>query len=194
MTDFQPQGSQPEQTPASPPMGMAATLPTAPARRSRRRLWLIFGLLAAGLCLCVVIAAVTLGAGMLKVARERPRVETVVGQFLSAMAEKDARGAYALFSSRSKRSTSLADLEKLVAGNNYVLFEGYRGVVITNLNLSAVVDSDPDNPRGTVAKAEGIIQYESGFTGTVSASLEQEGDEWRLFAISIRVPPDKLSP
>lgn len=97
-------------------------------------------------------------------------------------------------STRSKRNTTLADVEKLLTANNYILFEGYRGVTFTNLNLAAAFNTDPDMPQGTVAKVEGTISYAGGFTGIFNAILEQEGDTWQHFGISIRVPPDKFSP
>ncbi len=113
-------------------------------------------------------------------------------EFMSAMADKDAAKAYALFSIRSQRNTTLADVEKLLDGNNYILFEGYRSVTLRNLNLSAAFNSNPDLPQGTVAKVEGTVSYEGGFTGAFNAVLEQEGDKWRLFGINVTVPPDKF--
>ncbi len=69
-----------------------------------------------------------------------------------------------------KRNVSLADNEKLLEGNNYTLFEGYRGVTITGVaRLNATVHSDPDMPQGQVTEVEGEISYSDGYTGTFNA-------------------------
>jgi hypothetical protein len=79
-----------------------------------------------------------------------------------------------------------------LTGNNYVLFEGYESMMLTNLNLNAAFNTNPDLPQGTVAKAAGIVTYEGGIKGQVTATLEEEDGTWRLHQINVTVPPSKL--
>jgi hypothetical protein len=142
--------------------------------------------------LCVGISGASFGALVVKTYTEGPMVESVIDEYMGLMAGKDASQAYRLLSTRAKRNVSLADNEKLVEGNNYTLFDGYQGVTITSFTLNATVDSDPDMPQGQVAEVEGEIYYSDGYTGTFTAVLEKDGDEWRLFSINISVPPDRF--
>jgi len=196
--DFQPQELQPEQPAISAGTGTAVTPPPAPAKKSNRVVFVISGALLACSCLCIGvlcagISGLAIGAGMAKVFTEWPKVESVIDEYMSAMADQDASKAYALYSARSKRNTSLADIEDLLEGNNYTLFEGYQSLAVTYLTLNSTFDSDPDLPQGEVAEVEGTISYTGGFTGNFTAVLEQEGDEWRLFEINVTAPPDKYA-
>ena len=193
MTDIQPDNSQPQPIPVF--STEATPSPAAPpVRQSRRNLFIIIGALIASLCLCSVLCVALLGTGAFKALSERGNVEQAVDEFMQAMAEKDTDTAYALFSARAQRQTNLSDLEKLLEGNNYVLFDGYQSATVETINLSAAFNTNPDLPQGTVANVTGTIAYTDGFTGRFEAVLEQAGDEWRLFNINITVPPDKFSP
>lgn len=194
MTDLSTPNPQPEQSSAAPVAGAVASSPLPPAKKSNKGVFILLGAAFVGVCLCAGVCAALFGAGLFKVVTEQPKVESVVGEFMDAMESREADKAYALFSTRSKRNTSLADVEKLLSGNNYVLFEGYQGVTITNLNLTAAVNTNPDLPQGTVATANGVISYAGGYTGAFRAILEQDAGNWRLFSINITVPPDKFAP
>ena len=122
----------PELTPV--PAGTTALPPPVPANKSIRNIFLIIGGLIVFLCaclgisgLCVGISGGTIGALVVKTYTEGPKVESVIDEYMGLMAGKDASQAYRLFSTRAKRNVSLADNEKLLEGNNYTLFEGYRG-------------------------------------------------------------------
>jgi hypothetical protein len=168
--------------------------PAKPPTKPSHRTWWIVGIVAAAILVCSVVCGILFGSAIFKSIVERPNVEKVIDQFMRAMAEKDADRAYALFSSRSKRKTPLADIEKLTEGNNYKLFEGYRSVELTNLNLQAAISTNPDSPQGTVGNANGTISYDGNFTGAFRATLEKEGENWRIFGINVTAPPDKFGP
>jgi hypothetical protein len=52
-------------------------------------------------------------------------------------------------------------------------------------------DAGPNLPQGTVAEVHGTLSYAGGFTAKFYAALEQEGGAWRLFSITIDLPPGK---
>jgi hypothetical protein len=131
------------------------------------------------------IFGLVFGAAVVEIVTEQPKVESVIDDYLSAMSDKDAAKAYALFSTRAKRNVSLADVEILLEGNNYTLFEGYRSMTVTDFTINYTSDPDPDLPQGEVGQVAGTISYSGGFTGDFTAVLEKDGDEWRLFEIIV---------
>jgi hypothetical protein len=170
--------------------------PVAVPRKNvtRNQVLIIVGLLLLIVCLCVGGCLALGGVGAMTAIQEREPITQVLDQFMQAMAAEDTEQAFALFSSRAQRQMGKDNLDKLLEGNNYALFEGYLRLEIGNLNLSKGVNTNPDVPQGTVAKVNGTVHYEGGFTGSFDAILEKEEGVWRLDAININVPPDKIGP
>jgi hypothetical protein len=186
--DSQLEPFQPEQ--ASPPLTEVEPASMTPRKRQNKQI-LIAGVLVAGLFLCVMLCVVVGGIGMIKASLERDDVERVVDEFMHAMAKGDTDAAYALFSTRAKRTVSRSKLDKLLQGTNFALFDGYTSAQIAKINLSRAFQTNPDLPQGTVAEVNGTITYEGGYIGRFEAVLEQEHKEWRLFVINVTIPPDK---
>jgi hypothetical protein len=185
--------SSPGQTPgAFHTLTMPSSATISPSKKSHNYLFIV-GALIIGLCLCTGICGITFGTGIFKTITERPKVEMVIDEFIRAMADKDTVKAYALFSTRSRRNISLADIKKMLEGNNYEVFDGYRSVTVKNLNFRIGFNSNHDKLQGTVVDATGIINYDDGLTGTFNAVLEQEGGIWRLFSFNITVSPGKFN-
>jgi hypothetical protein len=163
-------------------------------RKSKKKLWTILGIAGAITCLCSIICIVLAVTGVGKVIMENAPVESVLDTFMKNMEAKDIESAYNLFSPRAQQQVPIADLEKMIEGNNYVLFDGYQSLSVKKLELKAVVNSNPNLPQGTVANVTGTISYEGGFTGSFTAVLEKVDGTWRLYHIQVTVPPDKLQP
>ena len=108
--------------------------------------------------------------------------------------QKDLEPAFELYSPRAQRQMTIADLDVLLQGNNYVLIEGYQSLQVVKLNIKAVANINPDLPQGIVAEVTGIVSYEDNFTGKFNAILEKVDGEWFLHYMNITVPPDKLGP
>jgi len=193
MTDFQPPEPQQNQNPLLAGTGTTVTPPLTQAKKSNRNVFIFIGVSLILICLCVGVTGLTIGKGIVMFNMEQPKVENVIDEYMTAMADKDASQAYKLLSTRAKRNVSLADNEILLEGNNYVLFEGYLSVTLASLTLNTTFDTDPDMPQGVVAEVDGMISYADGFTGDFTAVLEREGEEWRLYSINLSVPPNKLS-
>ena len=163
-------------------------------KKSNKNLWIIVGIVVAVICICSIICLALFGTSFVKVMVERAPVEAVLDTFMKNMEAKDVESAYALFSSRVQRQISQADLKEMIEGNNYVLFEGYQSLSVQNLNLSAAVNTNPDQPQGTVANVNGEISYSGGFTGSFDAVLEKVDGNWMLYFINVTVPPNKIQP
>ena len=147
-------------------------------------------------CLCVGICTIAGGWGvvssLVKASLERDNVEAVIDEFMRAMMARDVEAAYGLFSTRAQRQTPISSVEEMAEGGNYPLFEGYQSTSVDNIEITVGFNTDQDLPQGTVAEITGSLVYEGGFTGTVTAVLEQENNKWRLHNINITVPPDKF--
>jgi hypothetical protein len=135
---------------------------------------------------------VVFGASMFKVYTEKAPVESVLDAYMRHMANKDADSAYALFSPRAQRQIPISEVQEMLEGNNYFLFEGYQSLSMTNLNISAAANTNPDLPQGTVAEVTGVITYEGDIQGSFNGVLEKVGDEWMIDGIYVTVPPSKI--
>lgn len=161
-----------------------------PERKPARTLLIIAGVLVLGIIVC--IGTILLGAR--KIAVEKGPIEEVLNSFMTAMVARDTTGAYALFSTRAQRQLPISNLEDLLQGNNYILFEGYQSLSVQNINLQNSINTNPDLPQGTLAKVSGVISYRDDFQGGFTGQLEKENEKWRLTGINITVPPDKIQP
>lgn len=189
MTEESQQGPpQQEDRPSSPP---SESIPPQP-QRSKRNIWIISGAVVGVLCLCSIVCIAVFGASMYKVYTERAPIEAVLDAYMGHMANQDADHAYALFSPRAQRQIPLAEVQAMLEGNNYFLFEGYRSLSVTNINISAAVNTNPDLPQGTVAEVTGVITYEGDIQGSFNGVLEKVGGQWMIDGIYVTVPPSKF--
>ena len=177
----------------------AIPTPATPQGPIGKRSPIMIGLLVGGtvlllLCACFGVAALTIGGGIVQSITERPKVEATLDELMTNMSQEDAGAAYDQFSTRARRTVSLADLEDLLAGNNIALFSGYKSLEISTLTMTRAVNTDPDMPQGLVATVVAEIRYDDGYSGVLNATLEKEGDEWGVAGFHVNVPPDKISP
>lgn len=168
--------------------------PTPPpqSQKTNKNIWILVGVAIAVICLCSIACVAVFGTSMFKVYQEKEPVETVLDTYMRYMANKDAESAYTLFSPRAQRQIPISEVEKLLEGNNYFLFEGYQSLSVSNLNISATVNTNPDVPQGTVAKVSGIIIFEGDIQGSFNGVLEKVDGVWMIDGIYITVPPDKI--
>ncbi len=162
-----------------------------PRKRSRKKL-VIISTVVVGLCLVLTLCGLLFVGGNIRVALERDDVEQAVHQFMLAMARKNVNAAYALFSERAQETVSLSKLQEMVEGNNYVLFDRYDSLEVSWLNVGPAVSSNPEMPRGIVAKAAGETRYTDGSMGSFQAVLERVNGEWKLTGVNVTVPPAKF--
>ena len=189
--NYQPPVTQPlpEQPLVEPPQPVVQ-----PPKKSKKWIWVVVGISLSALCLCAVAVAVFIVYGAKQVTIERSPIESILDQYMQAMANKDAEGAYALFSPRAQRQIPISDLQMWITGNNYLLFEGYQSLSVDQLKINAAVNLDPDAPQGTVAVVSGTTSYSGGFKGTFSGTLEKVNRKWMIDGIFTYVSPDKIQP
>jgi hypothetical protein len=175
----------------SPTPLVSASLPAQPPKSSKN-IWIIVGIVVVVLCLCSIACFALFGTSMYKVYTEKAPVELVLDNYMRHMANKDAEGAYALLSPRAQRQIPISEVENLLEGNNYILFEGYQSLLVINLNISATANTNPNLPQGTVANVTGTIMFEGNIQGSFNGVLEKVDGTWMIDSMFVTVPPDKI--
>jgi uncharacterized SAM-binding protein YcdF (DUF218 family) len=107
----------------------------------------------------------------------------LVAQFMTAMLNRDIAAAAALFPTGSEAEIS-PQLEGLI-NTQFYLFEGYKDIAVTSINVST-------EGGQTTATLEGTVAYDGEVKGNFEAEFVKEGDAWKLTNINITVPPEKL--
>ncbi|MBI9049423.1 MAG: hypothetical protein JEZ00_08385 [Anaerolineaceae bacterium] len=144
------------------------------------------------ICICSVVCIATGMLGIGSVVMERKPVHDVLDEFMIDIARDDVEAAYDLFSPRAQRQTNFSDLERMSQGNDAVIFEGYQSLKVQNINISASLNTDQNQPQGSVATVSGVIYYDRGETGNFEAVLEKVDDHWMLFSIDLSVSPSEF--
>jgi hypothetical protein len=117
--------------------------------------------------------------------------EELADAYMRAMANRDAAQAHALLSSRAQAVYSIGDVEQLLQGGDYGLYEGYESAEVARVIVTSRLSTNPNVPK-TMAQVTGTINYQGGVTGTFEANMELEDGQWRLSKVWIVVPPEKL--
>lgn len=162
------------------------------ARSTVSVLVVLLAVVGGALLLCGALVAVSAGSGMYTSFVEKDDIQLVLDQLMQRLANKDARAAYALFSTRAQRYTPPSQLEALLRGENFVVVEGYRSLEVGSVSVGHAAHTDPRAPQGTVAKVQCRVSYASGHTGVLQAVLEKESGYWRVHWFNVVVPPEKM--
>jgi hypothetical protein len=189
MTDTSQQVPSQQENPATPlPSPSVSPQP----QTSKKNTWIIVGVVIGILCICSIVCVAVFGASMFKVYTEREPVGSVLDAYMRHMENKDAESAYALFSPRAQRQIPISEVQEMLEGNNYFLFEGYQSLEVGNLNISATANTNPDVPQGTVATVTGVITFEGDIQGTFNGVLEKVDNQWMIDSMYVTVPPNKI--
>jgi hypothetical protein len=161
-------------------------------KKSNNYLWIIVGIVVAVICICSILCVAIIGVGGVKTYAEKAPIESVLDSYMRYMVDKDADSAYALFSPRVQRQIPISKVQEMLEGNNYMLFEGYQSLSVSNLNISATANTNPDFPQGTVAKVTGNIKFDDAIQGSFDGTLEKVNGTWMIYGINVTVPPSKI--
>ena len=144
-------------------------------KKSRRGCWIALGIVGLLVVLCV---GGTFALGYWGLSQVEG-VQAVVDDFMEAGKNNDPDAALALFSDTAiSQGTNVEQIQELF--NERGLFEDYESTSFQNTNFSS------NTEEGTVLRLAGPINYASGADGEYEASLEQEGDQWKIVRIDLR--------
>jgi hypothetical protein len=161
-------------------------------RPRRKRLLSRMALVAGCLIGLVFIMCVGLVTGILAVVLltgvESQDEWLVVGDaFMQAMADKDIDTAYSLFAKEARHDVKRSDLATFIDGPFFALFDGYVDLEMKSWYVNYVY------PEGTTIEMAGPVYYQERYTGYYEIVLTQEGEAWKLLAINVEVPPEKIN-
>ena len=105
------------------------------------------------------------------------------------MVNKDVDQAYVLISERGKRLISKPELEQLPQRENYAVVANFQKFEIVNVDIPKSIDSNLDNPQGTVARVEGYIDDNDGSQRGFNAILEKIDGKWLIYSLQISLHP-----
>lgn len=163
------------------------TPPAPPPKKSRKR-----GIVIA-ILVVLVLAGLRYTGSMLRLFQtEQQHVTQTLDGFMSALARKEVSTAYAMLSTRAHGFVSESDVANLIGGSNFLLFDGYRSVAVGNITIGFQSGGDATDAQGIVVQTEGAVYYNGGFVGTFTATLEREGDLWKIHSFQVNAPPGKL--
>jgi hypothetical protein len=136
-------------------------------------------------CVCCVAGGWKFSRSLEKAAAEQRLVEVKLDIFMERMEAGEFDEAYLMISSRSQQQYKLEDLIKLAEDPDLALFDGYKGLMITEFSLKSVSTTDKSTPQGEVAELVAVIYYEDGFIRKMEAAMEKENNNWRLASFNI---------
>ena len=138
-------------------------------KKPRRSIWLILGVIAGVVLLCLAIVITNVIISSKKTAVEEAAITSILDNYMKYMVARDVENAYALFSPEFKEVFSLSDIEGLTKGQTYELFEGYQSLFIQVSRFSTVVSTE--KTMRDVARISGTITYEGNIQGVFEASF-----------------------
>lgn len=139
----------------------------------------------------LISCGTVVGSASHQVSEAQGEAATLIDSYMRAMANRDAAQAHALLSSRAQAVYSIGDVEQLLQGSDYGLYEGYESAEVARVIVTSRLSTNPNVPK-TMAQVTGKINYQGGVTGTFEANMELEDGQWRLSKVWIVVPPEKL--
>jgi hypothetical protein len=189
----EPEASQPEPTAPMFPPSAAQYIPEPEKPRSNRRTWWIIGIAAAVfLTLGTTVCCIAVLVPSFSAFADMDEVVAALDTFMSRMVAKDVDSAYDMVSSGGRSSITRADLEELIDGGNYALFDGYQSLEVSGFNVRSGANANPAAPQGSWVEVNGTVHYVNGYTGSFNAIVQQENGEWLIHSFFVNIPPDKM--
>jgi hypothetical protein len=111
---------------------------------------------------------------------ELGEVKATLDGFMNAMAEKDVETADTFLTNTASRKLS-EQLEEMVNGADYGLFEDYEAMKNAGFKMNTVVGKVP----ASTATATYNLEYADGSSGRLSVICEKWYDEWKIASFQI---------
>lgn len=161
-----------------------AKLAPSPVKKSRTRLIVLVIVLLAGVWISIPYIQFFVNFAV-SFPQEIKRIEVLVQDFLTAMSSKDTDAAYEMMSTEGDAQTQRSNIDTLLQGKNYVVFEGFREISLKDINISQY-------GAYKYAEVSGDVFYDGGFVGDFSGKLVKEGEGWRIQWLTVNAPVEKF--
>lgn len=141
------------------------------------------------LCLFSVTVYGGCFASFFSSASEMTSATPLVEKYMRLMAAHNSAAAESLFSQEIDPYDTKRELDAMLRGPNYVLFEGYRSL---NSEGGSFFHRQGCLTNTSTLNVQGPISYEDGTVGHFTAQMVRERDAWALLGVSVVVPPAKI--
>jgi hypothetical protein len=102
----------------------------------------------------------------------------VVDEIMKHLAAHDSAAAYEHMSAVSRDAGITAEALDAFVTDYAVLVDGYKGLSVSNMNIST-------NENETTSEMSGTFTYEDGTTSQFDALLHKEGENWMVTELNI---------
>ena len=118
--------------------------------------------------------------------RETSPVNQTLTRFLQDLSTDNLDHAYSLFSTQTKAAKSKMDLQQMIVSGK-AQFSDFKSVE----NTYFYVDVAPWHTM--TCNYSGIVTYNNGDKGTLTASLIKENGEWKIILVTIVVDVNRMN-
>lgn len=151
-----------------------------PKANRKNLMVVIISLLFVCICSCILLLYFFVIAPFIQSDKENPVIQEKLTTFLQNVSSDNIEGAYALTSELFKDTQSLQEFRESI--NLYeAQYSGFSDLIPTKTFYNIA----PWSAR--TCDYSGVITYNDGDSGTVTAILIKEGNEWKIQAISVNV-------
>lgn len=158
---------------------LSSPLIEAPKPKTKpNKILLIIGIL-------FLLGVVIIGYLLFQGVKDAPQVKAEVSNFMQLVSGGDLTNAYSLTSSGFKNSVSSEDFSS--AMNSFkAQYSGFQDQKQTGFSVEA------NAGQPTIYKYSGIISYDDGDKGEVTAKLVKEDGKWKILYISVNVEVKRM--
>jgi len=178
----QPISSDPVSSPPPAPIQTQSLSPppveTAKPRSKPNKILLIIGIL-------FLLGVAVVGYLMFQGIKDAPQVKAEVSSFMQLVSNGDLTNAYSLTSSQFKDSVSPEDFDS--AMNSFkAQYSGFQDQKQTSFSVEAKTG------QPTLYKYSGVVTYDNGDKGEVTAALVKEGGSWKILNIKVNIDVKRM--
>lgn len=150
----------------------------APSGGGNRALWFILG--CGGMLLMMCCGGMgALGFGAYRIVSvEKPGIDAASTHFSNTVLRRQTK-------------------EQVMAALNTPIwqsFDGFESYQTAGIQVFWGWPVAPGEPAATTASVNGTIRFKDGRTGTFTATMEKQGEQWRIFGINANAPQPAVPP
>lgn len=162
--------------------------PPAPSGGGNRLLWFVLG--CGGMLLMMCCGGMgALGFGAYRIVSvEKPGIDAELTAYFNDLKSKDLDAACTHFSNTVLRRQTKEQVMAALNTPIWQSFDGFESYQTAGIQVFWGRPVAPGEPAATTASVNGTIRFKDGRTGTFTATMEKQGEQWRIFGINANAP------
>ena len=164
------------------------------AGQTENAAWLLIFAAATLLALLFMVGVVLNGMQSFRGENTREEeAEETIDRFMTLLKNHQEDQAYGLFSSRRPTGNQPGRSEENEQRQRLQLVQGYRRIEVKSFRLNQPAFAPLQPAPARTATVSGLVFYRQHEAGQFEATLEEEGEDWKLLEIHISPTPDFAS-